>query len=519
MMDKTANANPPVSSPVLSTDHNLILIAKGGGITFAGKIFLTGSRFFIAFILVRLLGAEQFGLYNLALSVSTISVGLAVFGLDSALVRYIAILASRKDEEGVWGALQIGVGGAMLFSVVTGTVIFALAYPIAESVFNAPQLVPLLQLVGVIVPVLALSEVLAGACRGFKRMDYPVIAQSIAQPLIRLILILALLVVGLNATLAIVTYALADLSASVVLLYFLNREFSLWRSFRKVKREFRAILTFSLTYWLSEMMLKFKNNIQTILIGSLNNITGVGIFSLASQITAVSGDFSSAINTSAKPIMAELHDRQDFKQMERIYQTSNKWVVMLQLPVFLVMVLFPEQILSIFGNSFIHGASALIILALADLISVGTGMGSIIIDMTGHTKLKLINSVIRIIIYVVLNFFLIPRFGIVGAAISVLVGEAVINVLRLVEVFILFRILPYNKTFIKPVIAIGVAMITTMLLGVWLPPTTNILTIILHIFMIFAMYVGASLVMGLSADERIMLARIRQRLVRTISRA
>jgi O-antigen/teichoic acid export membrane protein len=323
----------------------------------------------------------------------------------------------------------------------------------------------------------------------------------------------------LNATLAIVTYALADLSASVVLLYFLNREFSLWRSFRKVKREFRAILTFSLTYWLSEMMLKFKNNIQTILIGSLNNITGVGIFSLASQITAVSGDFSSAINTSAKPVMAELHDRRDFKQMERIYQTSNKWVVMLQLPVFLVMVLFPEQILSIFGNSFIHGASALIILALADLISVGTGMGSIIIDMTGHTKLKLINSVIRIIIYVVLNFFLIPRFGIVGAAISVLVGEAVINVLRLVEVFILFRILPYNKTFIKPVIAIGVAMITTMLLGVWLPPTTNILTIILHIFMIFAMYVGASLAMGLSADERIMLALIRQRLVRTISRA
>jgi O-antigen/teichoic acid export membrane protein len=499
-------------------EHNIFFVAKGGGVTFAGKMFLAAVRFVTAVLLARLLGAEQFGMYSLALSAANIAIGLAIFGLDTALVRYIAVLVSRRDEKGVWGTIQVGIGTAMVLSVITGTLLYALAFPVAQQLFNEPRLTPLLQLVSVIVPVLVLSEVLAGANRGFKRMEYPVIAQFVFQPIIRLVLIAGLAFFGFNATYAILTFGLADLAASIILIYFLNKEFGLKRPLRDARRDFREIFTFSIPVGLSEMMVKFHNNIQTLLLGTLNTITGVGIFTVASQITMVSGQFSSSINTSAKPVIAELHDRGDLKQLGRIYQTTNKWSVMVQLPVFLVLVLFPEQILSIFGRSFTDGATALAILAFADLIHVVTGMGGSIIDMTGHTKLKLVNSIIRLVLFLTLNVLFIPGWGIIGAALAALIGELVINLIRLLQVYILFRLIPYNRSFIRPLTAGLLALVSAMIVGIWFPPENSVPYTIVNIAVLLIVYAGFSLLLGFSPEERIMLAQIRQRARTVLSR-
>lgn len=499
-------------------EQNILTVATGGSVTFAGKMFLSASRFVIAVLLARLLGAEQYGLYNLAISTGTIASGLAVLGLDTALVRYVAILASRRDEAGLWGTLQVGLGISIFLSVLTGTALFALAYPIAANVFHEPKLAPLLQLISLIVPFLTLSEILTGANRGFKKMQYPVIAQFIAQPMIRLILIVVLAMAGLNATHAVAVYGLADCAASGILLYFLHKQFSLKRPLRAARRETRAILSFSLPDWLAGLLVTFRNNVQTVLLGTLNTITNVGIFTVVSHLTSISSMFYASINTSAKPIIAELHDRGDREQMGRIYQAATKWSLAVQLPVFLAMVLFPRPLLSIFGESFTGGASALVILAFADLVVVGTGMCGSILEMTGYAKLKLVNSLVRLALYLGLNVLLIPRWGVVGAATAALAGESMINLLRLVEVFILFRLLPYNRSFIKPIAAGALALASALLMGLWFPAEASLFFVAIHVLLIFAVYVGASLLLGLSPEERTMLARLHQRARMMISR-
>jgi O-antigen/teichoic acid export membrane protein len=493
-------------------------VAKGGGVTFAGKMFLSASRLVTALILARLLGAEQYGFYNLSLSAANIAVVIAVFGLDTALLRYVAILDSRNDEEGVWGSLQLGIGTATILSVFTGTLLYAFAFPVAERVFNEPALAPLLQIVSVIVPMLVLSEVLVGANRGFKRMDTPVIAQFVAQPLIRLVLILILLLVGLDVTLAILTFGLADLGASLLLLYFLNREFALRRPLRSARRDARELFGFSIPVWLSEMMVKFQGNIQTLLLGSLGTITGVGLFSIANQITLVSSEFSSSINTSAKPIMAELHDRGDLKQMGRIYQIANKWAFTVQLPVLLGMVFFPTQILSIFGESFTDGSTALIILAFASLLRVGTGMGGIIIDMTGYAKLKLVNSVIRLVVYLGLNLLFIPRWGLLGAAAAILLGEGSINLLRLLQVLFLFKLIPYNWSFIKPITAGVLGVASLLAFSFVLQPDPGLFEAIAQGIVMLIVYVASLLIFGFTEQERVVLAHALQRIRAKVTR-
>jgi len=482
-------------------ENNISAVAKGGGITFIGKLFTNVIRLALAIVLARVLGTTQLGYYNLALSAGNIAMGIALFGLDASVIRFIAIMVARDDEEGTWESIQIGIGISLFLSSVMGVLLYAFSFYLSETVFNNPDFAPYLQLISVFVPLLVVNDQLFNSLRGFKEFNLSVLAQYIYQPITRLIIVGVLLVVGLNAKTAIASYGLATLTASGAMFYYLNRQFPLKRTLGVSKKVLKEIVVFSVPVWLSSLLVKFQGNIQTIFIGSLSTISGVGIFSVAGQISMVSGEFSSSINTTAKPIIAELNEKEDLPQMERIYQMANKWVVIAQLPIFLVMVMFPATLLSIFGEDYTEGASALIILAIAGLIKVGTGMGGIIIDMTGYTKMKLVNSIIRLATFIILDLLLIPKWGVVGAAIAVLGGEGGVNILRMVQVFFIFRILPFNRSFFKPILATAGAVLMVTLTSHFMPFETNYLLAALNILIMVLAYIGLIFLFGFSEEE------------------
>ena len=423
----------------------------------------------------------------------------------------MAIFARRRDQTGLWGTLQVCVGLSTLLSVITGTVLFALAYPISIQVFKKPELAPLLQITSTIIPFLVLSEVLAGATRGFQKMHHMVIAQNIVQPIIRLVLIVILSLVGISPAWAIIIFGLANGAASILFLFFLNKQFPLKQSISVSSRDTRTVLSYSLPLWLSNLMVTFRGNAQTLLLGSLNTITGVGVYSVVDQVNQVGQMLFNSITTSARPMIAEIHDQGDNEQMGRLYQTTTKWIVMINLPVFLIMMLYPVPILTIFGKSFVNGAEAMIILALANLVDIGTGMCGAIVEMTGYTKLRLLNTFIRLIASLGLNFMLIPIWGILGAAISTLLVEIVINLLILLEVWFLFRLIPYNRHFFNPLIAGLAAFATGLTVNYLLPFQEKTIYVLFSLVAMLAVYVAVNLSLGLAPEDRLLVSRLHQR--------
>jgi O-antigen/teichoic acid export membrane protein len=173
--------------------------------------------------------------------------------------------------------------------------------------------------------------------------------------------------------------------------------------------------------------------------------------------------------------------------------------------------LFPDQILSNFGKSFIGGASALIILAWANLVDVGTGMCGTILSMTGYTKLKLVNNIISITLSIGLNVLLIPHYGIVGAAASALIVFTVLNTIRVLQVYYLLRLLPYNRTFLKPAAAGLLAFLMILALKSWFPVGENLLYVAAYAFMLLTVFVAVLWLMGLSSEDRMLLERVLQK--------
>jgi O-antigen/teichoic acid export membrane protein len=122
--------------PPPESDGTILLAAKGGSIVFMGSLFGYGSQLLFGILLTRLLGSEQYGQYKVALVAGEIAAGFALLGLDCAMVRFVSLFASRRDTEGLWGTLQVGVGLAVLSSLLIGAGLFALATPLALHVWR-----------------------------------------------------------------------------------------------------------------------------------------------------------------------------------------------------------------------------------------------------------------------------------------------------------------------------------------------------------------------------------------------
>ena len=511
-LDTSENAPISETAKRPGDTTNMLLAAKGSGIAFFGKLVTFACRFAMTFIIARTMGAGQYGLYNLGQTALTVVAGVAVFGLDAALVRYVAMYNNRRDDARLWGVIQLGLGITALLSLILGAGLFLLAEPIALRVFDAPDLASVLRVAGLLTPFLALNIVLAAATQGFKQMKHSTLARDIVQPILRLLLILVLVFIGLNAELALAAYGVAIAATSIQLFFSLDRLFSLRRPLAAAKRETREVLGFSLVIHASDLMTTFRENVQTLLLGALNTITSVGLFAVANQVNLVGHMFHTSMVTAANPIISELHDSGDRSQLARMYQTTTKWSFTVNLPLFLIMVLFPAAVMSIFGKSFVDGAPALMLLAGANMFDAATGTCGSIIDMTGYTKLKLLNAVVRLGLSLVLSVLLIPQWGVLGAAAAALIVVGTTNLMRLAEVFILFRMLPYNLSFVKPLTAGFVALLAALGTNMLLPVATHPVYAIIHSTVLLGVYVGLIVALGLSQEDRVVLARLRARL-------
>ena len=113
-----------------------------------------------------------------------------------------------------------------------------------------------------------------------------------------------------------------------------------------------------------------------------------------------------------------------------------------------------------------------------------------------------------------LDLLLIPRWGVLGAASAVTLVGILINTLRIIEVFVLLRIWPYDLSFLKPVTAGAIALAASYLVSQWLASVQTLLQVIAGGLTIWASYAGAIVALRLSDEDRLVLDRMWTRLNR-----
>jgi O-antigen/teichoic acid export membrane protein len=491
------------------SDHNILATAKGWGLLAGGQIFQYTTRFVIVLILAHSLGVEKYGLYVLALATAGLFTGVALLGLDDAMVRYVAILSRRRDRGGVWGTMQIGLGISLLAGLAMAAALFLGANFLAQGTFHEPRLATLLRLAAAVVPFFVATDVLSAIARGFRRMDYSAFGETIVPSILRLVLVAVAALVGqLNAQIAVVFFGVSELAASITFIVLLNRQFPMRGVFRHdTRRELKQVFGFALPLWLSDLLSRFRRNLLTLTLGSLSSAFAVGIFSVAARVNDLGHVAFGTITVSIRPIIAQLHDRKERQALAHLYTTATRWTLMLNLPVFLIMALYPVSLLALIGKGFRSGATALVIMAFSELVNAATGICGSMIDMTGHARLKLANSILWIVLLVGSGALLIPVWGVIGAASAMLISTAIVNVVVVIEVWVLERLLPFEWKLWKPVAA-GVAALTVgWLLRLGMPVGDNWRRAAVQAAIVVATYSGLLLGFRLEREDRLVIQR------------
>jgi O-antigen/teichoic acid export membrane protein len=495
-------------------DRDILLAARGGGVKFAGRILATGATFLLQVILTRFLGASDFGRYRLAVLSTELLGRLSGLGLTSTVVRFVPIAARDRDESRLAGILRISFGIPTLVGALAAVGVFFGAGPIATGVFDDAALAPLLRLLSPTIPLFVL--LLFGECttRAFNEIRYSVYGHDLLLSGANIVLAAALLAAGFGLAGAGVAYVLALLVAVLAFACFVHRLFPLRRLWGPAIHPAGEIWRHSVPIYATQLLNAFGGRLETLVLGVFGMTAGVGIYVVALQLSRLGQIFFTSLSTVSLPIVSEIYSRGGAERLRPYFQTVTKWSVMVTLPLFWIIVLFAEPLLSIFGDEFVAGRTGVIVLSLGPLINASTGVSGGIITMTGHARLNSMNALLYLGATIALDLLLIPPFGILGAAVAAVATILLLNLLQLIEVFWLFRILPYNRQFLKPVAAslVGVAAAYLVHQSVALPHA--LLGAALGAVVLVATYGLVLAGLGFSEEDRLILERVLARVRR-----
>ncbi|MFA7466656.1 MAG: oligosaccharide flippase family protein [Desulfotomaculaceae bacterium] len=440
-----------------------IMIARHGGIVIIGSIISSVVRFLTQVILGRALGAEKYGLFALGFSLFSMAGQVSQLGLTEGIIKYGAVYKTENDQSRLKGLLQQAVIFVAAAAVVVAIMIYYSAPYLAMDFFNKSELVPVIKYFALSVPFFALGMISAASARAVQSITDYTLIQYVWHPVIFIVFVGATFLVGPNISNAIGAFVLAWLLVFIFSAVSMLKTSPVFRPGIRPVYETRHLFRFVIPVFLAKWLPLLINNIDKVILGKLVLTGDVGIYNAGSKVAVQILIFMQALNLIFAPIVAaHFHDHK-LEELNALFKTVTYWTVALTLPVVLWMTLNAELIMGLFGSEFTTGKNILILCCLAQFISVCTGPLEYLLIM-GRQDLHLINNLVLAFINVACNIILINKYGVFGAVLTLGISMFLYNFVRLVEVYILYRLFPYNGKFIKVfVIAVVVTALALLI--------------------------------------------------------
>ena len=463
----TPPGDAPAGRPGEGDDTYVARVARGAGISTAGQGVGRVLGYVSQVAVARLLGAQFYGFYTLGVAVVNGVHIVSRFGMENGVVRYVAHHREHGDEARVRGTIVQALLITLAISLVLSVVMFVGAGLIADRLpKDAPEMVSVLRAFAFVLPFFVFMSMTAWATQGFQTVTYAAYIQQLIRPGLFLLFVGVCYVLGAGIIGVIAAYALAMFIAGCAGLYYLKKLFpALFDRRAQTKFETKALFGVSVPMSITQGA-QYLNNWSAILIlGAFAAGAPVGIFNAAARtatfLTAVRFAFSGIFS----PIISGLHARQDTEEMGRLYKDVSRWIFTGAFVLFLVIVVFAPQVMSVFGASFGQGVTALVIVAVAQLYSSSVGPAPRMLAMTGNQNFAMIATSVAAVTGVVVSLILIPRYEILGAAIGMATAIITENTGTMVAVKWRLGFWPFNLAWLKPLVAGAIAAGATYLVS------------------------------------------------------
>ncbi|GEM_PF-1007023 len=508
----------PCASPTATTAEPektagyLKKIAKNAGITGLGNIIGEILGPILGIISTRALGAELYGIYNLATYWFNLLADLSRLGFGGMLVRFTAGYKGKGRLDQAKGAIMLTLKIALINGGALTLLMLLFAEPFCALVIKQPEAAPAFRFYSFSILFTAVYGSLIAALAGFQEQRYVVFTRALVANIVKLVSLVLLLAFGLKLYAALASSLLRDLTILILGAIFLAKVFPGWRDVELAPAlESKKLWKFSGTLFATSIFNQHARRLDVLFLGMFRPLTEVGLYALAVRLQPIIYAPHRTIIEIFSPIVAELHGRQAIGEIESLYKTVTKWTASASIPICLTVALFYEPILKIFGKEFHGAASALLILGIGSSFADMFGLGGEVINMTGKASANLVNSIATTMINVVLLITFIPPYGIIGAAAAYAISTMLINFLRLAQVYRFLKIHPFKLSLWKVFAAATVAF-----LAVYFLQSANFFSVlpgawILELIFLWLVYALTMWALQFDAEDRVIFAALKRR--------
>jgi O-antigen/teichoic acid export membrane protein len=415
-------------SPILDLKTLANRFSIGAATAFSMQVLGAALSFLFSLLLAKLIGAAGLGLYFLCITTVEICSTISRLGFDNAALKFISIAHASGDRNAMAALYRKSIGIAALAAAVTALPVWLF---LGLTPLGGNSHAEFVALIPVLLFALIPATILTIQSESFKAVGHPGTAVFVQIVVPQTILLTSGVMLAWRdqATVGhvLACYAAAlCCAAGLALVRWAPVVENIWR-----KGNFSSALLFRTSFPI--LMVTSLNLVMAwtdiVVLGIWSDTVQVGIYGVALRIASTTGLVVVAVNSVVAPEFAVLHSRGRRPELARVAQRAAFWTLALAAPLILIFLVFPLEILGLFGQQFLPGAWPLRLFAIAQLINVATGQVASLLIMTGHEKWMRNNIAASAAFNLAGNLILVPFLGALGAAISTVFCIALLNLI------------------------------------------------------------------------------------------
>ncbi len=256
------------------------------------------------------------------------------------------------------------------------------------------------------------------------------------------------------------------------------------------------------------------SSIDKYLVNKYVGLSQAGVYSIAFYFATIIVIPGRSLGKIAVTVVAEAWKKNDLKTITDIYRKSSVTQFAIAILLFIGIVANLSNIFRILPPEYANGEAVIVIVSLANLIAMSTGVNQFILGTSEHYRHQTYLMILLIVLIFASNIILIPLYGITGAAIANLISMTISSLLR---VWILYRktgLNPYYNAHIKILIISGIAFASSLVI----PQLSLITDIIVRSSVVGLIFVVLFLVSKISDETNALFVRITKAIGNIIKR-
>jgi O-antigen/teichoic acid export membrane protein len=387
---------------------------------YAGALINGLSLFCINIFLGRILEKNIFGIFSLSIMVLSTVAEMSDFGLNGGLLRFAPYYLAQGEESKLKQLVKTIWRWRVWLSAILTFGGIAVSPLLAQYVFNRPEITRQLMFAFLGIG----GVVLVGFTSTYLQASQRFLTNSIIQSLkglLRLILVVALFLVGFRD---VYSYLFIYIFIPWILFLFsykyLPHGFRAVQAEEDVKQKMHSQLakfSFWLTIWSLSAILASK--VDQIMLSNLMGLDKVAVYAMAFQFVYI---YSLALQSITAVLMPKINALKTNAELWAFARRALKWVVPLVLLLIVAIYISQYAIGFVFGHKYTESIPVYMFLSYSMLVSFIAIPTSLIITAFNRTHLIAFSGFLQLVVNVLLNLWLIPGFGVMGAAYTFGVG-------------------------------------------------------------------------------------------------